>query len=707
LFYQCYAYSKLGRYDKLFPCLDSLQRKVDKGDYKLFVFDFRATPSLLRSIAWMDLGNYPRALEEAQKGYELAKTYKTYLQMWIYALTAMGLANALDGHPAEAGQIADELEKVNTGYPHTLLAKDKFIGLARIYMGLGDYQRALKAIRHAQETSAFEAFTDLITGASLAGQSVFTYWELPRQYILNRCLLETGDIKGAKTGYSLLMNLPQTRQNGDIYWLILFDLGRIAEAENKIEEAIEYYRRAIEIIEQQRSTIHSETSKIGFVGNKQGLYHRMIASLFSLDRTSEAFEYAERAKARALVDMLAARQNLALPVKDADQVKQVLARLNQAESEFRVQGHRISTEQYDKNRGLVVRLKEELREKAPDLASLVTVTAYGADEIRSRIPSDETLVEYYYQGGDLYAFILNRKGLKGVKLKAGDLAELVSKMRQAIMDTGSSEYLRISRTLYDRLIAPIRSHLDGPNLLIIPHGVLHYLPFNTLVSDSQYLIDQYSIRMLPSSSVLMFLKAHSDRQDSLMALGNPDLGDARLDLRFAQEEVRTIAASHPNAIVLLRKDATETAVKESGGRFKYVHFATHGTFSAEAPLDSGLLLVRDQQNDGVLTVGELYALRFDADLVTLSACETALGKVESGDDVVGFTRAFLYAGTNSIISTLWSVDDRATFKLMKIFYEGLPGMSKRDALRRAQLAVRAHYPHPFYWAAFQYTGVDS
>jgi CHAT domain-containing protein len=117
------------------------------------------------------------------------------------------------------------------------------------------------------------------------------------------------------------------------------------------------------------------------------------------------------------------------------------------------------------------------------------------------------------------------------------LAEPVSRMRRAILDTGSSDYLRISRTLYDRLTAPIQSHLDGPNLLIIPHGVLHYLPFNALVSDGQYLIDQYSIRMLPSSSVLMFLKARGDRRDSLMALGNPDLGDARLDLRFAQEGV--------------------------------------------------------------------------------------------------------------------------------------------------------------------------
>jgi len=136
-----------------------------------------------------------------------------------------------------------------------------------------------------------------------------------------------------------------------------------------------------------------------------------------------------------------------------------------------------------------------------------------------------------------------------------------------------------------------------------------------------------------------------------------------------------------------------------------VHLACHGTFNPEKPLDSGLLLAGDNSNDGMLTVGELYDLQLNADLVTLSACETALGKIANGDDVVGFTRGFLYAGTNSIVSSLWQVDDRATSILMQAFYRLLGTQDKRSALREAQLKVKETYnTHPYYWAAFQLTG---
>lgn len=117
------------------------------------------------------------------------------------------------------------------------------------------------------------------------------------------------------------------------------------------------------------------------------------------------------------------------------------------------------------------------------------------------------------------------------------------------------------------------------------------------------------------------------------------------------------------------------------------------------------MLSKDDENDGILTVGELYEIRLPAELVTLSACETALGKVASGDDVVGFTRGFLYAGTGSIVSSLWKVDDKATSLLMQKFYMDLTATDKRSALRSAQLHVRDSYnSHPYYWAAFQITG---
>ena len=112
-----------------------------------------------------------------------------------------------------------------------------------------------------------------------------------------------------------------------------------------------------------------------------------------------------------------------------------------------------------------------------------------------------------------------------------------------------------------------------------------------------------------------------------------------------------------------------------------------------------------QRHDGRVRAGDLYSLNLNADLVTLNACETALSKVSKGDDVVGFTRGFLYAGSRAILSSLWKVDDLAPRDLMVDFYANLSRMPKDEALPRAQFKVREKYPHPFYWAAFQLTGL--
>ena len=704
LFYLCYAYSKLRRYDKLFPCLDELEKKIKGGDYKLYYFDFRAAPALLRALAWTELGDYDRALVEAQKGYDLTKTKRTYLQMRIYALTAMGLVHALRNERDQANRFADELSAVRTSYPNNLLAKDKYIGLAKIYMAMEDYTRSLKAINEVKEAGALDMFADLASGASLSGESLFTYWELPKEYILNRSLLETGDPALAKAGYDRLLQMPQTEQNGDIYWLILFDRGRIAESEGDYEGAAQYYKRAIKVIEEQRSSINTEASKIGYVGDKQEVYHGLISVLYRLGRHEKAFEYAERSKSRALVDMLATKQSFSIHKGDPASAKTTLANLEAAESELRVQGARISTEQKGR-RGLVVRIKSELQRSFPELASLVTVTSLTSKEAQSLVPPDEILVEYYYSGEDLFAFVLGRKGLRALKLDGKGLLSHVHHFRKAISNPGTSEYMTISQQLYDRLIAPILDLLGNANLQIVPHGVLHYLPFSALNSGTEYLIDRHSIGVLPSASVLKFLKKSPKGEQNILALGNPDLGNPRIDLKYAQQEAVAVGRTWPVTKVLLRENATETAIKVSGGDYKILHFATHGSFKPEAPLESSLLLTRDSDNDGVLTVGELYEMKLNANLVTLSACETALGEVKMGDDVVGFIRGFLYAGANSIVASLWQVDDKATSILMQEFYRSLKDKDKQAALRRAQLKVKKEYnPHPFFWAAFQITG---
>jgi len=348
----------------------------------------------------------------------------------------------------------------------------------------------------------------------------------------------------------------------------------------------------------------------------------------------------------------------------------------------------------------------EIGAAAPELSSLVSVSATPVTEIQKRIPADEALVEYYYDAHSLVAFVVTSQALQGVRLDGSGLEDEVRLLRTGIAQPDSDVYLRPAQRLYARLIKPLLPQLEGRSkLIVVAHGALHYLPFAALHDGNGFLLDNYSLRFLPSASVISYLHPSGVvRPGGILAFGNPDLGDPKYDLRFAQEEAVAVAQTMPQSKALVRSEATETALREYAPGFRYLHFATHGEFDGQAPLESALLLAKDSGGNGMLSVGKLYSMHLDSDLVTLSACETGLGKTASGDDVIGLTRGFLYAGASSIVASLWQVDDKATAALMTAFYMDLQRMDKREALRQAQLTARAAYRHPFYWAAFQLTG---
>ena len=704
LFYLCFAYAKVRQYDQLFPCLDRLQRNIDRGDIKIYWFDFSASPVLMRAQAMIELGDYPRAVEYAKSAIRLTQGDDTYLQMRIYALTAAGLAHAFNGDPTAASGFADQLEKVSAD---PVTSSDQYIGLARIYMALGDYARALGAIHRDDQGAAFRGLVDLITGASLAGESIFTYWQLPKEYIRSRALFETGNIGGAKKGYDELLAKAGTRQSADLYWLILFDRGVIAEREGARSEAIGLYESAVASIETQRASIPSEGNKIGFVGDKQQVYLRLVSALIAEGQIARAFDYAEQAKARAMVDLLANRQRFAVRGQSSADTASLLDELAKIEAASRVEDVAKQPAEREQERMRSVAVIEQLRRKAPELASLVSVNTARASEVRNQMRPDETLVEYFGDEKSFFAFVLGRDQIQVVSLDGRGLTDSVRRLRGEIQNPRSQTFLTEANSLHRRLIVPIR-RFTNDRLVIVPHGPLHYLPFAALHDGRKYLIEDVTFRLLPSASVARYL-ARSAKPPSpkLLVFGNPALGDRRYDLPGAEAEARAISSLWPDAKVLLRGQASKDAIRGMGAQYSYIHFATHGQFDAAKPLVSGLLLAGDPSGNGRLTVGELYELSLSADLVTMSACETAMGKITNGDDVVGLTRGFLYAGARAIVATLWPIIDQETMFLMTEFYRNLKTMGKAAALRQAQLAALRKYPHPFYWAAFQITGDGS
>lgn len=706
----CFAYSKTKRYNKLFQCLDRLSANVADGDIRTRLFGLDdATPALhlMRAEAQLELGNHPAAIENAKRmlaWYEEEDSDDDDLK--LNALSLLSVASTLGGNHAEGEKYAKQLEEISTftlrgsGYVSV-----KAMALAKAHMALGNWQKTLDAIAQ-DKLFTVHAFLDrLASGAVLTGKNNWAWQELPRAFMMNRALHGIGKVADAKTGYDRLLTYPQVKDNGEIYWIILFERGVIAETEGRFDEAIDFYKKSIDVIEQQRASINTESSKIGFVGNKQQVYERLIDALYSRQRQSEAFEYIERSKSRALVDMLASKQVSTLQTGGAPETVGLVKEFEDAESELLAQVPLSATEGKQNQRSVAAQAVAKIRTAAPELSTLIAVSSMPVGELRDVLPQGEALVQYYYQGSNLYASVFTRSDVRMIKLDAAGLEGDIKKFRAAV-DNLEEQAITLSKSLYARLMRPLEAHLkQTQQLLIVPHGALHYLPFSALHDGQQYLIEKHSLRSLPSASVLKYLRSRQTNQAKpMLVLGNPDLGKSELDLPSAQVEAQKIAGQSGRAKLLLRNQATETAFKTAALEFPMLHIASHGIFNTKKPLDSALLLAKDEANDGKLTVGELYSLKINADLVTLSACETGLGQINSGDDVVGLTRGFLYAGASSVVASLWQVDDEATSQLMIKFYTELGQKPKIEALRLAQLEVKKKYPHPYFWSAFYLTG---
>lgn len=293
------------------------------------------------------------------------------------------------------------------------------------------------------------------------------------------------------------------------------------------------------------------------------------------------------------------------------------------------------------------------------------------------------------------------------------------------------------RALYEKLFRPLEAHLSGARrLLIVPDGALNYLPFETLISEeredetarSGYLLERFAVSYAPSASALAALRRINRTAEEVagfVAFGDPAYANAPaavwdasrqspIQLPWTRTEVNGIASLFAPAerrVYLGAKAAEKNATTETLGRARYVHFAAHGLIDERYPARSGIALsaADDATADGVLQMREIMRLRLRADLVTLSACRTGLGQLLDGEGLVGLTRAFLYAGADSVMVSLWGVNDSGTAALMKSFYEHLrQGQPKDEALRRAKLALlngtRRAWRHPYFWASFVLVG---
>jgi CHAT domain-containing protein len=545
---------------------------------------------------------------------------------------------------------------------------------------------------------------------------------------LGEVYLQQKNFPQALENYKKALTLAESQQRPAVMRSASLRLGDILYQTGRPAEAVPHFERAVQQIESTRSLLESQEYRQSYFEGGLDAYVRMVAALLTLGKPAEAFNHSERARSRLFLDILGSKVQLSRVKSGLLQeegvlqeriafLKAKLAGVRETEREGLRRELREAEEAYN---AFLAKVRKQNREQA----SLMTVEPLILKEVQELLEPGTTLIEYFVTASETFVWIIEREKLQVVRvdLRKEKLADLVKTFRETIVAPEEKEKLtQVSISLYQLLVRKVLPYVSGKELIIVPHDVLHYLPFHALYSpEGKYLIEEYSVSYLSSASLLQFTTAKRKAKGDLsavlaqaglsavaqagrvLAFGNPDLGDPSMNLRFAELEAREVQRLYPQSTVLLKKEATEEKGKSLSPQHDIIHFATHAELREEDPLSSAILLAKEGKEDGRLEVREVFGMELNASLVVLSACETGLGKLSSGDELVGLTRAFIYAGTPSVMASLWKVEDSSTATLMGSFYKNLRTMSKVEALRQAQLElIRGH---PYFWAPFILVG---
>ncbi len=501
----------------------------------------------------------------------------------------------------------------------------------------------------------------------------------------------------------------------DLEWRALHAAARAARAQDRTADAVAMLRASTAIVNDLRANVSTDTSKIGFVDRRQEVFHDLASLLVASGRAEEALEAAEAGRARAFADLLAQRQIEGKPAE-----RQQLEDIRSTLDEVRAGGEPAPGRRAGTRGGALDERLATLKAEHGELSSLLTAESPTPAEITSIVGRlKATVVEYLVAERELLVWVVTRDGsvhaavvdVPGTRLQA-----LVGEVRRLVAAGGagapSARFDALARDLNGLLITPIARWLPAsPDdvVVVVPHGPLALLPFAALQdSRGRPLIARHTLAFAPAISVFRYTAAKrrsgsGDDRTALVvadAVGPPEA--PMPPLPGAREEGDLVAKRLAPATVqlLVGSDARESTFKRSAGDHRMLHLATHGIISPDRPLASSLLLSPGEGEDGYLRVDEIFSLALTAELVVLSGCSTGLGGL-SGDGIIGLGRAFIYAGTPAIVVSQWDVSDRATAFLMDRFYASLRGgRGPAAALRAAQLATRARYPHPYIWAAF-------
>ncbi|QQS49014.1 MAG: CHAT domain-containing protein [Acidobacteriota bacterium] len=562
-----------------------------------------------------------------------------------------------------------------------------------------------------------------------------------------------------KTGYQSF-NLARQLQFSNLAILTATLVAKSLIIKNDWNAAEELLNTTIDEIENQRTKIVGrEQSQQLYFENKVTPYHLLIDINVSKRNIFSAFKHAERVKSRVLLDSLhKGRVALMHEMTESDKrehrrLNQIIANLNRfLRAELKKVPQNLERLEQIKTDLADARLKYSIFMDVIQISTSpvsdqgkIVVSHQFEYKLLEELPGDTLFISYSVTQHKTWVFLISNRpegielDVKSLEISREDLRASVLSLHRGLAERSLS-FNTISRKVYDILIGPIEGALAGRNkLCFIPDDILWDVPFQTLINkDSRYLIENHSVSYAPSLSVYLQMRRKrtpvlADEDNSLLAFGNPIIGDETVQairdqqrgdnfepLPHAELEVKTVVPifSRGKSMALLGAEAEERVFKAKAGEYRTIHLATHGVLDNQNPLYSYLLLSRkedDLEEDGILEAREILELDLNADMVVLSACETARGRIGSGEGVVGMAWAFFVAGCRSTIVSQWKVDSEGTAKFMIDFYRAFEASrrqgnpSRAEALRAAALGMMKNirHRHPYYWAGFVMIGLDN
>jgi tetratricopeptide (TPR) repeat protein len=702
------AHRQLANYTRSLDAFEGARRLYESLDALVH----KSLLLLFTANAYLELNLYSEALASYQEVNELLRGMGLAHDR-ARALWGIGSALVARSEFEEAEEALREAAELFAAANNAPLLSGVMLERAALLAARGEREAALDAARRA---------LSLVSGGKWPVQHFYAHLRLADLLLPDTTEAEPHLLAAGHLAKRLALPHLRYRLNER--------LGRLRRLQGREEEARTLLEAAVEEIERLRGGVAHEAVRASFLRDKTAAYEDLLQLYLARDDKEGprlAFDVAERAKSRALVDVLT---GVTERVPAASMDPQLEERILDLQADLNATYNRLlsfTDEEVEHGtpvpnlQGRAVELEREisrLRLHAPSSDPFAEPISLA--DVQEQLPSDVVLLAYHAVGDEIMAFVSVGDGFRVVR-DLGSVAAVAQFLQRLNRERG---YLRLGpefarrharllersaqqvlTELYTVLVAPVEALLeemmpegvDAPwKLVIVPHGLLHQVPFHALFDGERYLLERFEISYAPSARVYALCHQQTPQMSGkavVMSVSDPLIP-------AVTQEARAVARHLPGAHVLSDREATTEALRSASSDCYALHLACHGLFRSDNPMFSSLKL-----HDGWLTAADVMQLDLAGALVTLSACESGRNEVYAGDELMGLMRAFLGVGASTLVVSQWLVQDEAAASLMEKYYERLgEGLEPAQALRAAQLAIKEEYPHPYYWAPFVLVG---